>query len=198
MALKMLSIAMIGGFARIAVSHFRVCASTSSATRGRTAREQGVFTDQALFTDFILACFHHLAVFALVAILAAEIVLLRPQLDAAGVARIARMDLAYGIVAAVVIVAGFSRVFFGAKGAGYYFHNYVFWTKIGIFALVGILSIRPTLRFLAWRRALAMDSLALPAAADVRAAKLFVHVEATLVLLLPILGAAMARGYGSF
>ena len=157
-----------------------------------------MFADSVLFTDFVLACFHHLAVFALVAVLAAQIVMLRPQLDAAGVARIARMDLAYGIVAVAVIVAGFSRVFFGAKGAGYYFHNYIFWTKIGVFALVGILSIRPTLQFLAWRRALALDSLALPAAADLRAAKLIVHIEATLVLLLPILGAAMARGYGSF
>jgi putative membrane protein len=150
-----------------------------------------------LFTDFILACFHHLTVFSLVAIIAAEIVLLRPELDASGVARLARLDLAYGIDAILVLIAGFLRVFFGAKGPDYYFHNHVFWTKIAIFALVGILSIRPTLRFLQWRRALAGDPSARPTAAEVKSAKLIVHIEATLVLLLPILGAAMARGYGS-
>jgi putative membrane protein len=152
---------------------------------------------QTLFTDFLLACLHHLAVFALVAILAAELVLLRPELDKAAVTRIARLDLIYGIVAALVIVAGFARVFFGAKPADYYFHNHVFWTKIGLFAVIGILSIVPTLRMRAWVRALAADPQALPGAVEVRFAKRFVHIEATLVLLLPILGAAMARGYGT-
>lgn len=150
-----------------------------------------------MFTDFILACLHHLTVFALIAIVAAEIVLLRPEIDAAGVARLARLDLAYGIDAGLVVVAGFLRVFFGAKGRDYYFHNHVFWTKIAVFALIGILSIRPTIRFLQWRRALAADRSALPKPAEIRATKMILHIEATLVLLLPILGAAMARGYGS-
>jgi putative membrane protein len=150
-----------------------------------------------LLTDFLLASLHHLAVFSLVAILVAELVLLRPALDKAAVTRIARVDIAFGIAAACVLVAGFARVFFGAKGADYYFHNHIFWTKIGLFVLVGILSIRPTLRFITWRRALAADPNALPAAADIKRAKIFVHIEATLVFILPILAAAMARGYGS-
>ena len=150
-----------------------------------------------MFTDFVLASLHHLAVFSLMAIVAAQIVLLRPDLDAAGVARIARLDVAYGIAAAAVLIAGFARVFFGAKGASYYFHNHIFWTKIAVFAVIGLLSIRPTLRFLAWRRAVAGDPKALPLAADIKSAKLIVHIEATLLLLMPILGAAMARGYGS-
>ena len=150
-----------------------------------------------MFTDFILACFHHLAVFALFAIIAAEIVMLRPEISASGIARLARLDLIYGIDAGVVLVAGFLRVFFGAKGPDYYFHNHVFWTKIAVFVLVGLLSILPTLRFLQWRRALAADPSALPTAAQIKSAKLIVHIEATLILLLPILGAAMARGYGS-
>jgi putative membrane protein len=144
-----------------------------------------------------LACFHHLAVFALVAVVAAELVLLRPSLDGAGIARLARIDLAFGIIAGLVVIAGFLRVFFGAKGAEYYFHNHVFWTKIAVFVLVGILSIRPTMRFLAWRRANAADANALPTAADIKSTKMIVHIEAALVFLLPILGAAMARGYGS-
>jgi putative membrane protein len=150
-----------------------------------------------LLTDFISASLHHLAVFSLVAILVAELVLLRPGLDDVAVSRIARLDIAYAIAAACVLAAGFARVFFAAKGADYYFHNYIFWTKIGLFVLIGILSIQPTLRFIAWRRALAADPKALPAAADIKRAKLFVHIETTLVFILPILAAAMARGYGS-
>jgi putative membrane protein len=153
--------------------------------------------EEALFTDFILASLHHLAVFSLIAVVAAEIVLLRPGLDAAAITRIARIDLAFGIIAAVVVIAGVLRVFFGIKGADYYLHNHVFWTKMVVFALVGILSIRPTMRFIAWRRAVAADPNALSAAKEIKAAKMIVHIEATLILLLPILAAAMARGYGS-
>ncbi len=150
-----------------------------------------------MLTDFILASLHHVAVFSLVATLVAELVLLRPGLDRAAVTRIGRVDIAFGIAAACVLVAGFARVFFGAKGADYYFHNHIFWTKIGLFVLIGVLSIQPTLRFIAWRRALAGDPNALPSAADIKVTKIFVHIEATLVLILPILAAAMARGYGS-
>lgn len=150
-----------------------------------------------MLTDFLLASLHHLAVFSLVAILAAELVLLRPELDGAAVSRIARLDVAFEIAAACVLAAGFARVFFGAKGADYYFHNYIFWTKIGLFVAVGILSIQPTLRFIAWRRALVADPKALPAAAEIKVAKIFIHIEATLVFILPILAAAMARGYGN-
>lgn len=150
-----------------------------------------------MFVDFILACLHHLAVFSLFATVAAEIVLLRPGLDAPSIARLARIDIAFGITATLVVIFGFLRVFFGAKGYEYYFHNHVFWTKIAVFVLVGILSIRPTMRFIAWRRAAAADPTAVPAAAAIKSAKMIVHIEATLLLLLPILGAAMARGYGS-
>jgi putative membrane protein len=169
------------------------------ATADRFEWRKQWFGDGAtnVFTDFLLASFHHIAVFSLVAIIAAELVLVRPGLDPVTVKRLARLDIAYGIAAAAIIVAGFSRVFFGAKGADYYLHNHVFWTKVGVFVLIGLLSIQPTLRFRAWQRALAADLRALPIARDIKLTKRFIHIEAALVLLLPILGAAMARGYGS-
>jgi putative membrane protein len=150
-----------------------------------------------VFTDFLLACFHHISVFTLVAIIAAELVMVRPDLDASTIRRLARLDIAYGIAAVAVIIAGFARVFFGAKGADYYFHNHVFWTKIGVFIVIGLLSIQPTLRIRAWQRALAADLRTLPIAHDIKLMKRFIHIEAALVMLLPILGAAIARGYGT-
>ena len=149
-----------------------------------------------MFTDFMLASLHHLGVFALVGILFAELVLMRPGLDAATIIRIGRLDLGYGLAAGLIVIAGFARVFLGAKGPDFYLANPIFWTKIGLFALIGLLSIQPTMRFLAWRRALKLDPHMLPAPADLRNAKRFVHIEAALLLILPILAAAMARGYG--
>lgn len=149
-----------------------------------------------MLKDFVLACLHHLAAFSLIAILAVEIALVRPGLDESTVRRLARVDMAFGIAAGAVLVFGFARVLYGVKGPAYYIGNWVFWTKIGIFALIGLISIQPTLRFLAWRRQLAADPKALPPADEVAKVKRLIHIEASLALLLPILGAAMARGYG--
>lgn len=144
----------------------------------------------------MLASLHHLAAFSLVAILAVEIALVRPGIDAATIKRLGRIDLAFGIAAVAVLAAGSARVIYGIKGPAYYLGNWVFWTKMAIFALIGFLSIWPTLRIIAWGRLLKTDPKALPAAEELLQVRRMIHVEATLVLLLPILGAAMARGYG--
>ncbi len=145
----------------------------------------------------MLASLHHLAAFVLVAILAIELALARPGLDAATIKRLGQIDLAFGVAAGAMLIAGFARVFYGLKGPAYYLGNWVFWTKIGIFALIGLLSICPSLRFRAWGRLVELDPQALPTREDIVRAKRMIHIEASLVLLLPILGAAMARGYGS-
>jgi putative membrane protein len=149
-----------------------------------------------VFRDFVLACLHHLAAFALVAALAIEIALLRPGMDAGAVKRLGRIDIAFGIAALAVLAAGLARVFYGIKGPAYYLGNWVFWTKLGVFALIALFSIGPTLRILAWGRLLKTDPKALPTTDEILRVKRMVHLEAGLVLLLPILGAAMARGYG--
>ena len=82
-----------------------------------------------------------------------------------------------------------------AKGGDYYLGSLAFWAKITLFVGIGLLSILPTLRFIAWRRRVMRDPSWAPVDADVRATKRYVHAEAGLLVLLPILAAAMARGY---
>jgi putative membrane protein len=146
--------------------------------------------------DFLLAAFHHLAVFAMVIVLGAELVLMRPGLDAAGVARLGRLDAAYGGLAGLVLVAGVLRVFFGVAGWDYYATNWVFWTKMGLFALVGLISVLPTLAILRWRKREAVEPGFVPEAAELRRQRRLIHLEAGLLLLIPVAAAAMARGIG--
>ena len=58
------------------------------------------------------------------------------------------MDLVYGISAAIVLIVGLLRVFNFEKGAPFYAQNLFFWIKMAGFALVALLSIYPTIRFL--------------------------------------------------
>ena len=146
--------------------------------------------------DLILASVHHLAVFALLGLLVAEWVLVRPGLDAAALQRVGRVDAAYGGVAVLVLVAGFARVFFGLKGSAYYLGNPMFWTKLGLFIAIGLVSIAPTLRFVAWRRALKQQQGALPDAAAILGTRRLIGWQLGAFALLPVVAAALARGVG--
>jgi putative membrane protein len=143
--------------------------------------------------DLSLAIGHHLLIFALFGVLCAELIAVRRGMDAATVARIGAVDLWYGILAGLIVVVGFSRAIFAAKGWLYYEHNAFFWAKIATFALVGLLSVPPTIRFIQWRRA-----GALPTDAQIAAVRRYLLAEVVLFALLPAFAAAMARGYGAF
>jgi putative membrane protein len=149
-----------------------------------------------MFTDWILACLHHVAVFSLAGVLAAELALINLELRAQSIRRIVAIDLWYGIIAAAVVVFGVMRLIWGAKGYQYYVANSVFWTKMALFLAVGLLSIAPTLRYLAWGRGLKANVAFLPPAAEVARVRMYLWLEAALFLCIPIAAAAMARGYG--
>jgi putative membrane protein len=143
--------------------------------------------------DLFLAIAHHLLIFGIFGVLFAEFWSLRPGLSSATLARIASIDLWYGVFAIAVIVVGFCRAIFVAKGWAYYSHNAFFWAKIAAFAAVGILSAPPTIALIRWRK-----SGALPSDMDIRRVRRYLHAELALFALLPVFAAAMARGYGEF
>jgi len=150
-----------------------------------------------MLTDLILAILHHLAIVCLIVLLALEFALLRPDITSENLRRLAKMDVAYGATAMLVIVIGVCRVIWGIKGADFYLSNPWFWAKMASFAGVGLLSIPPTLALLKWRKALKQDVGFLPPQNDVARLRVFVHAEVALLGLVVIFAAAMAR-YGGF
>jgi putative membrane protein len=143
--------------------------------------------------DLTLAIGHHLLIFGIFGIVFAEFWALRPGISASTVQRVASMDLWYGVLAAAIIVVGFCRAIFAAKGWAYYSHNVFFWAKIGAFAVIGLLSIPPTIAFIRWRK-----SAVSPTVSEMKSVRRYVHLELALFVFLPIFAAAMARGYGEF
>jgi len=114
-------------------------------------------------TDLVLAIVHHLIVFGIASALAAELALMRPAAMSPQTVRLlGRFDAAYGVMALAILVVGFLRVKYGAKGAEFYMHNPMFWAKIGAFAVVGLISVRPTLRILAWQKLAKADAAFVP------------------------------------
>lgn len=148
-----------------------------------------------MLLDLTLAIVHHIFVFTLFGIIASELVLVQDGMTGAGIKRVVFIDRWYGIVAGLVLVAGFSRAIFAAKGWAYYAANSFFWAKIGIFALIGILSVWPTVQFIRWRRTYEAAGET-PKASIVSTVRGLLWAEVALFALLPAFAAAMARGYG--
>jgi putative membrane protein len=146
--------------------------------------------------ELALAIAHHVLVFGLVSMLMAERVLTRPGMSGADAVRVSRLDAGYGGTAALIIVVGVCRVIWGGKGWPYYVDNPWFWAKMASFALIGLLSVPPTARFLKWRKAAVADPLFTPGAAEIVRVRRFLDVQSLLVIAVLVFAAAMARYSG--
>ena len=141
--------------------------------------------------DLWLAIGHHILVFSLFGVLFAEIVLVRIGIDQAALARVGRIDIMAGVLAGLIVIVGFSRAVFAAKGWAFYSHNLFFHAKIATFLIVGLMSIYPTMIFIRWRRAAVA-----PSESQVAGVRRWLWIELGLLFLVPAFAAAMARGYG--
>ena len=143
--------------------------------------------------DYILAVLHHALVFSIVAILAIEIALMRPGIGAEQIKRLGGYDIAYGVTAGLILIVGFVRVFYGAKGSEYYFGNHYFWAKISAFIIVGLISIAPTMRIRDWGRQARRDPAFVAPDDEVAIMRRLMHAEGLFLLLLIMFAVAMAR-----
>jgi putative membrane protein len=133
-----------------------------------------------------MAFLHHVAAFTLVAAIVVEFVVIRDELNMRSALRLARADLVVGVSAGVLLVVGLLRVFYFEKGAAFYLHNGAFVAKMVLFGAVALLSVYPTLKFLAWRKGI--DAAAVPAIRRI------LHLELVGVVLILLFAALMARG----
>jgi putative membrane protein len=143
--------------------------------------------------DLLLAILHHFLVFTLAGLLAVELALARPGISGPNLGLLGRIDAAYGGVAMAIIVVGIGRVIFGIRGWEYYVANHAFWGKMAAFIIVGLLSIRPTMRILAWRR----SGVDVVPEGEILAVRSWLKGEVFFLGLVLVFAAAMARGIGS-
>jgi len=141
--------------------------------------------------DLLLAILHHFLVFTLAGLLATEFALVRPGLSGANLNLLGRIDGAYGGIAMGIIVIGICRVLFGLKGWEYYVTNHAFWGKMVAFVIVGVLSIRPTMRIIAWRR----SGTGVAPDGEIKAVRAWIKGEIFFLALVLVFAAAMARNF---
>ena len=142
--------------------------------------------------DSLISYFHYLGFMTLYAAMVAQYLLFKPSLSPAQVRQIARLDGVYGAAALVVLTTGLIKVFALGTPVQFYLSNGFFHAKVTLFVLVGLLSIWPTLKFLAARKQAQAsppeDRIELPG-------KIVVLQRAQLagLALIPLLAALMVR-----
>lgn len=147
-------------------------------------------------TSAIMAFLHHIAAFTLVGVIIYEHTAFHRDLTLTEARRLQRMDILYGISAGVLLIVGVSRVFYFEKGASFYAQNWFFWTKMIGFALAGLLSIYPTIRFVSWNKAFANSQAPVITDQDASRIKMILRLELLGIVIIILSAALMARGIG--
>jgi putative membrane protein len=77
-----------------------------------------------MYLPALMASLHHFAAFTLVATVAVEVATFKPPLSVRQARRLQRIDLIFGIAAAVVLVVGLLRIQWFEKGPACYWHDW--------------------------------------------------------------------------
>ncbi|WP_431688071.1 DUF2214 family protein [Hahella sp. NBU794] len=148
-----------------------------------------------MFLPIALTWLHFICIFALVSLLLQERKILSMNWSLDTAKALLATDRWFGLSAMTVLASGFARVFF-EKGEAYYFSNFFFWSKLAMFIIAGLISIYPTVQFLRWRKPIQAGQTPEFSVDARRKVTRAIHAQMLLVLLIPLCGVLMARGYG--
>ena len=115
------------------------------------------------------------------------------ELTAAQAGTLQRLDIVYGVSAAIVLITGILRIFL-EKGPAYYNHHIGFHILFGIFVVTALISIYLTLIFLSWRSDTSAGRGQQLAQDQFKKIQMILRVEMTLLLLAPFFATWMAHG----
>ena len=141
----------------------------------------------------VVAWIHYVAVMLLIASLLGEHLQLKQELTAAEAMTLQRLDIIYGGSAMLVLVTGIMRMYL-EKGTAYYLQNGPFHALLGVFVIVALLSIYPTVVFLRWRADTRAGRGQRLESGQFKRLKMIVRMELTLMLLAPFFATWMAHG----
>lgn len=132
----------------------------------------------------LIAYAHFVAIFATLALLVTEVALYGRSLSEAQRRIISRIDLAYFGGALAIVATGMLRIATSPKGAAFYTHNPVFWTKMTLFVVVALLSVPPTLHYFGLYNT------------SYRVIRWYHALQLAVFFTIPLYAALMARGVG--
>jgi putative membrane protein len=145
----------------------------------------------------LIAFGHFISLFALIAALVLQLALVSDSMSVEIARRVQRADRIYGLAAMSILTFGFLRVVYFEKGSAYYFSNTFFLVKLGLFIVVGLISIYPTILYSRWSKDLKQEIAPGISEGVVKRLRRIIHWELVLLGGILLCASLMAKGFGS-
>lgn len=144
--------------------------------------------------ETILRYIHFISIFTIVGTLSAEMTLLKPTMTRRELSKLAKIDGLYGVAALTLVGAGLT-LWLGGFGKPTYFYskNWIFHTKILMFLIVGVMSIKPTIFFIKKSKGDPEELVDVP-----KSISTLLKLELLLLAIIPLLAGLMAKSIGYF
>ncbi len=145
--------------------------------------------------DIFIPYLHYIGIMILMGALLAEYFMVKQDISAAQIKSLTKIDLVYGIAAALVLVSGLLRWFIvDAKGAAYFNINHMFHIKLTLFVVIVVLSVFPTRAFIKWRKLVVRKEITGMPANEMKKTLLFIRIELLLLAIMPLLAIMVELG----
>ena len=143
-----------------------------------------------------VAYIHYLGIILCFSALLYERISLKIDLNKKEVINMILADVIYGIAGLAILITGILRVKYFGQGGEFYFSNPIFWFKVSLYIIVGLLSLYPTTTYLLWAIPLSKNDL--PTISDnlVRRFNFIISIELFCFAIMPFFATLMARGIG--
>ena len=144
--------------------------------------------------SYAIRYLHFISILLVYAAVFAEFIMLSRTLSRKNLSFLAKIDGVYGIASIFVVGAGMAMWFgfdagLGFKPIAWYMENPIFHLKYGLFIVVGILSIWPSIFFMRQRKGDQNEEIQIP-----NHIRTIVRIELIILSIIPILAVLAAAG----
>jgi len=156
----------------------------------------GMLSHDGVFSKAFIAYIHYLSFMLCFGALVLERKLLKTSPNRKEAITMVLTDVVYGIAGLSLLVSGIFRVLYFGQGSMFYTHNPLFWLKVSLFIVVGVLSLYPTITYVLWAIPLSKGELPEVNSDLVERLGKIINVELAGFALIPFFATLMARGIG--
>ena len=147
-------------------------------------------------TSATVAYVHYLGIILCFGALMFERIILKINLNKQETISIIIADLIYGIAGLAILITGILRVKYYGQGGEFYTGNPIFWVKVSLYIIIGLISLYPTTTYILWAIPLSKNKLPVISENLVKRFKLIITTELVGFAVIPFFATLMSRGIG--
>tara|TARA_Y100000589_G_scaffold330379_1_gene379839 strand:+ start:264 stop:749 length:486 start_codon:yes stop_codon:yes gene_type:complete len=144
----------------------------------------------------LVAYVHYVGIIFCFGSLLFERIILKTNLNRKECIAMVFADAIYGIAGLAILFTGILRIKYFGQGGEFDTSNPVFWIKVSLYILVGLLSLYPTISYILWTIPLSKNKLPDISPNLVNRFKFIITIELAGFAIIPLFATLMARGIG--